>query len=317
MKSTDNGSTWSGPDSIVAIGDTLSAPASPTLTVDAQSNLHLVFHMWRDQSPIVPKIRYTASYDTGGTWARQRALKSDLASWISCDSHDKHALAFVWHSNTTSFQVYLKGSVDAGTTWTDTIKISDNAGGGDHWPMISFDAYGGMHIVWEEWGYYGIGYRYVSPDFIPDDSIIRLSNLPTYFRHPHIYCDEGDRIHVAWTQQSVDTTLYQLFYRRGIIDNTGVGEREQNESQENLLAVYPSVFSQFVTINNKARNIEIYDVSGRIIKTLVDNQSQTPKAQSLIWDGTDQQGERVPAGVYIIHASTDALSMTRKVVYAR
>jgi hypothetical protein len=42
--------------------------------------------------------------------------------------------------------------------------------------------------------------------------------------------------------------------------------------------------------------LRIYDVSGRLLRTLVDGQ-QTPGRYRVLWDGRDGSGRRVPNGI--------------------
>jgi DNA-binding beta-propeller fold protein YncE len=49
--------------------------------------------------------------------------------------------------------------------------------------------------------------------------------------------------------------------------------------------------------------IAIYDVSGRLVRALVDR-AVDPGERSVVWDGTDDQGARVASGVYFCRLST-------------
>ena len=44
--------------------------------------------------------------------------------------------------------------------------------------------------------------------------------------------------------------------------------------------------------------IQIYDITGKLINTLI-NQEQTQGWHSITWNGTNQHGEQVPAGIYL------------------
>jgi len=49
--------------------------------------------------------------------------------------------------------------------------------------------------------------------------------------------------------------------------------------------------------------IEIYDLSGRLVTKLVDRQA-SPGHYSIVWDGIDLQGNKVPSGVYFYKVRT-------------
>jgi hypothetical protein len=63
-------------------------------------------------------------------------------------------------------------------------------------------------------------------------------------------------------------------------------------------------------------SLRIYDVSGRLISTLVDGHVD-PGYQSVIWDGRDTEGNRVSAGVYFSTLATEEDVIRRKLVLLR
>jgi hypothetical protein len=85
--------------------------------------------------------------------------------------------------------------------------------------------------------------------------------------------------------------------------------------------IYPNPFNPEVTIrfalsrNDRAR-IFIYDVAGRRVRTLVD-QDLGPGAKEIRWDGTDSQGHRVASGVYYCRLEAEGNRVTRAVTLLR
>lgn len=59
--------------------------------------------------------------------------------------------------------------------------------------------------------------------------------------------------------------------------------------------------------------LRIYDVSGRLVRTLVDGPVE-PASHVVAWDGTNEQGGRVASGVYFYRLQTRAFTRTRKMV---
>ena len=59
--------------------------------------------------------------------------------------------------------------------------------------------------------------------------------------------------------------------------------------------------------------ITIYDMSGRIVKTLV-NSSQTAGYKSIKWNATDSRNQSVPAGVYLYKIEFEKFVATRKMI---
>ena len=59
--------------------------------------------------------------------------------------------------------------------------------------------------------------------------------------------------------------------------------------------------------------IEVYDVAGRRVATLVDAE-QTPGVTSVVWDGTDDRGRRTASGVYFCSMRSESFDDAVKMV---
>ncbi len=67
---------------------------------------------------------------------------------------------------------------------------------------------------------------------------------------------------------------------------------------------YPNPFNPSTTIEyslplDKKVTLRIYDMMGRVVRTLVDDQVQSAGRYKVQWDGRNQQGTRVASGVYL------------------
>jgi hypothetical protein len=92
-------------------------------------------------------------------------------------------------------------------------------------------------------------------------------------------------------------------------------------TQTLLSAVYPNPFSRAITIQyqlsqSSAVDLKIYDISGRLVRTLEDGIS-APGYFSALWDAKDDIGRHVPAGIYFVRFETDAYSKVKKAVLLR
>jgi len=72
--------------------------------------------------------------------------------------------------------------------------------------------------------------------------------------------------------------------------------------QYSLNQNYPNPFKNFTTISfdmpeNQKIKIRIFDVRGRIIRTLI-NEDQSAGFKSILWDGKNEDGDEVSAGIY-------------------
>jgi hypothetical protein len=79
---------------------------------------------------------------------------------------------------------------------------------------------------------------------------------------------------------------------------------------------YPNPFNPQTTISfdlpseQKVR-LSIYDISGRLIKTLV-SESMEAGSHDVVWAGRDENGRGVSSGVYYYRIDTGIFSQTRK-----
>ncbi len=82
---------------------------------------------------------------------------------------------------------------------------------------------------------------------------------------------------------------------------------------------YPNPFNPSTTIKYELGKVEtvnlsIYDVSGQLVRTLVNNARQSAGSFSVIWDGKSDIGSVMPSGVYFYRLQTETASMARKMV---
>jgi hypothetical protein len=85
-----------------------------------------------------------------------------------------------------------------------------------------------------------------------------------------------------------------------------------------LHANYPNPFNPTTTISydlpQRSRvTLDIYNILGERIKTLV-NQSQDAGNRIAVWDGTDNLGRQVSAGVYLYQIQAGEFTQTRKML---
>ena len=86
----------------------------------------------------------------------------------------------------------------------------------------------------------------------------------------------------------------------------------------NLYQNYPNPFNPITSLRynlpeDEFVNITIYDMMGRIVKTLV-NASQTAGYKSIIWNATNDRNEPVSAGLYLYTIKAGDFSQTNKMV---
>jgi len=64
-------------------------------------------------------------------------------------------------------------------------------------------------------------------------------------------------------------------------------------------------------------SLEIFDVSGRLVRTLARSPSQTPGGHSSTWDGRDDGGRPVKSGIYFVRLDAGGVRETQRIVRLR
>ena len=82
---------------------------------------------------------------------------------------------------------------------------------------------------------------------------------------------------------------------------------------------YPNPFNPTTNIRfelprDKAVSLTIFDVSGRIVKRLVDNQHLSQGVHEIQWDGTSDAGGQVASGTYLYQLKFGNFAHTKTMV---
>lgn len=99
----------------------------------------------------------------------------------------------------------------------------------------------------------------------------------------------------------------------------GIEENTRSAVIRQGLRLYPNPFKlreglriQFAPLANTKASLKIYNTLGNCVKTITVNPSI--KTNSIIWDGTDDYGRMLPAGVYFVNLNLDSKTLIERVV---
>lgn len=103
---------------------------------------------------------------------------------------------------------------------------------------------------------------------------------------------------------------------------TAVKQMEESAGSFQLHQNYPNPFNpstsiQFSLPQTEKVHLAIYDLRGRLIRTLVDHELYAAGSYSLQWDGRDNQGGVLATGVYFTKMRAGKYSATRKMTLIR
>jgi hypothetical protein len=76
----------------------------------------------------------------------------------------------------------------------------------------------------------------------------------------------------------------------------------------------PSTRIQFDLARDGRVRLEIFDVAGKLVRTLADGDLHRGYRHSVTWNGLDAAGRRVASGVYFYRLVTEDLAATRKMI---
>jgi hypothetical protein len=122
--------------------------------------------------------------------------------------------------------------------------------------------------------------------------------------------------------------------RRALVDSImkffGIALGASEEAGDRLaipltIKVSPNPFRQRIdlqvnpSMGHSAKGIalNIYDIIGRSVKSFFRPSALCSAPFAFVWDGTDEDGRTVPAGIYFIRLEADGSSQTEKVILVR
>jgi len=119
-----------------------------------------------------------------------------------------------------------------------------------------------------------------------------------------------------WNNEDGDDEIYHAKSNEPLF--TGIEEKNVASSRT-FMRIHPNPFSSFTTINYEISisgntSLNVYDVAGKLVRTLVSAKSQEPGAHTSVWNGKDNTGEKVPSGLYFCRLTTGGFSIIQKVV---
>ncbi len=103
---------------------------------------------------------------------------------------------------------------------------------------------------------------------------------------------------------------------------TAVSADDRLPTQFSLEANFPNPFNASTNLPFSVRiegpvSLEIFDVTGRTVRRLLEHQWLAPGTYDLTWDGRSERGDDVASGLYIYRLATPAASLARPMMLVR
>jgi len=119
----------------------------------------------------------------------------------------------------------------------------------------------------------------------------------------------------------------KIYYRLKMADKDGnfsysaVVQVDYTKTNTDKITITPNPLSNSTTIsfslsNTQKVSINIFDMNGRLVKTLLNSELQQGTHQ-LVWNVKDEKGNAVAAGIYFLRTQIENSVETKKIIVAR
>jgi hypothetical protein len=106
---------------------------------------------------------------------------------------------------------------------------------------------------------------------------------------------------------------------------TGIGDDPRLDPRPPLRLLLPNAPNpfagqtvvRFVLPESAASTLRVFDLRGRLVRTLEDGVARTEGEHAVRWDGRDRFGAPVAAGVYVVELRAGPLRDSRRVTVVR
>ena len=137
--------------------------------------------------------------------------------------------------------------------------------------------------------------------------------------HSHTYTSDGHYGVKAQARCSTHTTIVSAWST--VLQGVTIGTDKVDETAPIVFSLaqnYPNPFNPSTSISytlgaSGIVYLDIYNISGQLVRTLV-NSYKIQGRYTVVWDGFDEDGKNVSAGLYLYRLSAGTFVQTRKMV---
>jgi hypothetical protein len=276
----------------------------PGIGIDSFANAHIAY---RSDSGAPDRLTYSKLDRTGNILISNYFLGTGYLPTLIADRSQNIHVVYADPAGPGTRIEYLKLD-QSGTILIGPLTLSMHE---DNFvPHMAMDSLQYMHVVWSLISGDSSGLMYTKIDtlgnlLIPPTMVVGPP-YGVYPWEPRIAVDQSNRIHLIWKDQRLNAE--DIFYKRGE-NEPGIEEVKKDIHNVVKLEVYPNPFSQHTNIrlqmpcDNGGITLRVFDITGREVRDFERQISLGVDQSPIKWDGTDNQGNRVPAGVYFLRCS--------------
>ncbi len=309
-RSPNGGLNW---EEDVRLTNNVSLSWEPSIAVYG-SFVHVAWHDNRNGNW---EIYYKQSSDGGVSWgADTRLTENTAASYTPSIAVSGLFVHIVWEDlRNSNTEIYYKCSTDGGITWGADTRLTNN-NSYSYTPSIAVSGTF-VHAVWFDFreNNWEIFYKRSSNNGMNWGADTRLTNDGAISQNSSIAAS-GDIVHVIWNDKRNGN--YEIYYKRNPTGNT---VRVQNintiiPSAYSLSQNYPNPFNpstkiKFSVPHSSSVKISVFDVTGREVKTLI-NEQLSPGTYETAFNAS-----MLTNGVYFYSMEAAGFVETRKMVVVK
>ena len=310
IRSTNFGENWSEPVEIFR--------AAQSSMTDQVSFVNSVHFSWGGRFDYENRWEtyYMKSADNGISWSENILMSEEdeypsyfPSLWV--DGQGNLSLSWFDYRYSPYFltgDILFRRSTDGGDSWSPEQQITF-----DHLAMVISDVVANedtINIAWEDEGY-GLTGRSI---FIVRSKDAGMTWSDQYWLdgtdddswNPAVAASNG-RVYVVWSDDRPDPGIGLYFSRYQ--DQTDANDEPLSLPERIVLYAYPNPFNSEIIfslnmLEGGEAEINIYNIEGRLVKTLFKGGIIEKGWHKFTWDATEASGKAVSSGLYFAVAST-------------
>ena len=327
-KSSNGGLNWTTP---VNIGDNTSGQGS-NIAIGTNSYIYVV---WQSSG-----IKFDRSTNGGASFGTDYQLSSTTGTGDSypfiCVDYSNHStrgfVYVVWADNRlgSGYDIWFQRSTNGGTNWlASPVRINDVTTNNQYWPAIQCDTNGVLYVIYyDERTAAGQVNSYIAYSSNTGTTWInqRLSDASFPLIDVNSEVRIGDYIGIdayankiipVWTDDRAGTPNQEI-YGAVLTNLVSAGSISQNlPNSFNLQQNYPNPFNPSTIIKfdlpqSELVTLKVYDVLGREIRTLINNENIPAGANEIGFDASD-----LSSGIYFYTIKAGDYKATKKMMLVK